>query len=258
MGGRRTRVKFCGLVRPQDVDAAVAIGADAVGFVFYPGSPRHVTLDDAAALRRRLPSWVSAVGLFVNAPVADMAEGVRRVGLDVVQAHGDETPALLAGLDMPGVDVWKALRIGGRQADLCAAGQEPARLLATGRVPADLDALQAALDLFRGVSACLLDSAGPGFGGSGHAFDWSLASALQGSHASRDDGTPAARTEGNRLILAGGLRPETVGNAVRQVRPFAVDVSSGIQGAGPREKDMVRMEDFMTAILQADAALAAQ
>ncbi|MDO4638025.1 MAG: phosphoribosylanthranilate isomerase [Lautropia sp.] len=255
-------MKFCGLVRPQDVDAAVAIGVDAVGFVFYPGSPRYVTLDDAAALRRRLPSWVSAVGLFVNAPVADMAEGVRRVGLDVVQAHGEETPALLAGLDMPGVDVWKALRIGGCLADLGAAGQDPARLLATGRVPADPEALREALRLFGGVSACLLDSAGPGFGGSGHAFDWTLAGAQPGLCGPGRDtcpaGTPATCAGAGRLILAGGLRPETVGNAVRQVRPFAVDVSSGIQGTGPREKDMVRMEDFMAAILQADAALAAQ
>ena len=84
-----TRVKFSGLVRPQDVDTAVALGVDAVGFVFYPKSARCVTLDEAAVLRRRLPSWVRAVGLFVNEPLDAMWEGVRRVGLDVVQAHGD-------------------------------------------------------------------------------------------------------------------------------------------------------------------------
>ena len=113
---QRTRVKFCGLVRPQDVDTAVALGVDAVGFVFYPKSARCVTLDEAAVLRRRLPSWVRAVGLFVNEPLDAMLEGVRRVGLDVVQAHGDETAQGLAALGGQGVRYWKALRIGGQAA----------------------------------------------------------------------------------------------------------------------------------------------
>ena len=105
---QRTRVKFCGLVRPQDVDTAVALGVDAVGFVFYPKSARCVTLDEAAVLRRRLPSWVRAVGLFVNEPLDAMREGVRRVGLDVLQAHGDETAQGLAALGGQGVRYWKA------------------------------------------------------------------------------------------------------------------------------------------------------
>ena len=113
---QRTRVKFCGLVRPQDVDTAVALGVDAVGFVFYPKSARCVTLDEAAVLRRRLPSWVRAVGLFVNESLDAMREGVRRVGLDVVQAHGDETAQGLAALGGQGVRYWKALRIGGQVA----------------------------------------------------------------------------------------------------------------------------------------------
>ena len=166
---QRTRVKFCGLVRPQDVDTAVALGVDAVGFVFYPKSARCVTLDEAAVLRRRLPSWVRAVGLFVNEPLDAMREGVRRVGLDVVQAHGDETPQGLAGLGEHGVRYWKALRIGGQVAD-----EERAAWLQAGRVPADARALDEALGLFGQAECCLLDSAGPGFGGTGHAFDWSL------------------------------------------------------------------------------------
>ena len=222
---QRTRVKFCGLVRPQDVDTAVALGVDAVGFVFYPKSARCVTLDEAAVLRRRLPSWVRAVGLFVNEPLDAMWEGVRRVGLDVVQAHGDETPQVLAGLGGQGVRYWKGLQ--------------------AGRVPADARALDEALGLFGQAECCLLDSAGPGFGGTGHAFDWSL---LEGRSQA---GSP--RDNAPRLVLAGGLRPETVGEAIRQVGPFAVDVSSGIQGDDPRKKDTVRMERFMTAVLQADA-----
>ena len=219
---QRTRVKFCGLVRPQDVDTAVALGVDAVGFVFYPKSARCVTLDEAAVLRRRLPSWVRAVGLFV------------------VQAHGDETPQVLAGLGGQGVRYWKALRIGGQVAD-----EERTAWLQAGRVPADARALDEALGLFGQAECCLLDSAGPGFGGTGHAFDWSL---LEGRSQA---GSP--RDNAPRLVLAGGLRPETVGEAIRQVGPFAVDVSSGIQGDDPRKKDTVRMERFMTAVLQADA-----
>ena len=117
----RTRVKFCGLVRPADVDAAVAIGVDAIGLVFYPRSPRLVDLETAAALRRRLPSWVQAVGLFVNASAESIGEVRRRVGIDVIQFHGDETPAqvaaVLAGLPASGGagtvrGWWKALRVG--------------------------------------------------------------------------------------------------------------------------------------------------
>ena len=237
---QRTRVKFCGLVRPQDVDTAVALGVDAVGLVFYPKSARCVTLDEAAVLRRRLPSWVRAVGLFVNEPLDVMREGVRRVGLDVVQAHGDETPQALAGLGGQGGRYWKALRIGGQVSD-----EQRAAWLQAGRVPADARALDEALALFGQAECCLLDSAGPGFGGTGHPFDWSLLEGRPRAGASRADAP--------RLVLAGGLRPETVGEAIRQVGPFAVDVSSGIQGNDPRKKDTVRMERFMTAVLQADA-----
>ena len=231
---QRTRVKFCGLVRPQDVDTAVALGVDAVGFVFYPKSARCVTLDEAAVLRRRLPSWVRAVGLFVNEPLDAMR------GLDVVQAHGDETAQGLAALGGQGVRYWKALRIGGQ-----VAAEERAAWLQAGRVPAEARALDEALGLFRQAECCLLDSAGPGFGGTGHAFDWSLLEGRSQAGSPRDDEP--------RLVLAGGLRPETVGEAIRQVGPFAVDVSSGIQGDDPRKKDTVRMERFMTAVLQADA-----
>lgn len=149
---QRTRVKFCGLVRPQDVDTAVALGVDAVGFVFYPKSARCVTLDEAAVLRRRLPSWVRAVGLFVNEPLDVLLEGVRRVGLDLVQAHGDETPQALAGLGGQGVRYWKALRIGGQVSD-----EQRAAWLQAGRVPVDARALDEALALFGQAECCLLD-----------------------------------------------------------------------------------------------------
>ena len=119
----RTRIKFCGLVRPVDVDDAVALGVDAVGFVFYPKSPRALTPEDAAALRRRLPSFVSAVGLFVDAPRADVEATAARVGLDVLQLHGDETPevgaTLAAACRLPW---WKAIRMRAETDLLSSAG----------------------------------------------------------------------------------------------------------------------------------------
>lgn len=144
----RTRIKFCGLVRPQDVDTAVALGVDAVGFVFYARSPRALGLDEARALRARLPSWVSAVGLFVNASPEQVQATHSAVGLDVLQFHGDETPEVCSGLagNRPW---WRAVRMRG---------------------PDDL--LESAA-LFPDAEALLVDSFHSGYGGSGQSFDWS-------------------------------------------------------------------------------------
>jgi phosphoribosylanthranilate isomerase len=210
----KTRIKFCGLVRPEDVDDAVAIGADAIGFVFYRKSPRALSPEDAAALRRRLPSFVSAVGLFVDAPREEVEATASRVGLDVLQLHGDETPelgaALAAGCGLPW---WKAIRM-----------------------RAETDLLSSARSF--GAAECLvLDAFSDGYGGSGRTFDWSWI----------PDGLPA------RIVLSGGLDAGSVAEAIGRVRPFAVDVSSGIQGSDPRTKDRTRMERFVAAVLSADA-----
>lgn len=213
----RTRIKFCGLVRPDDVDTAVALGVDAVGFVFYPKSPRYVTAAAARELRQRLPSWVTAVGLVVN----ETAHAVRllraEVGLDVVQFHGDEPPAFCseAAADVPW---WRAVRM-----------RAPGDLLESERI-------------YCGAEALLVDSFHAGYGGSGKAFDWSW--------LPTDRALP--------LILSGGLDPRSVGVAIDQVAPFAVDVSSGIQGADPRTKDRELMEGFAAAVMAADARRAAQ
>ena len=211
----RTRIKFCGLVRPADVDTAVALGVDAIGFVFYPKSPRALTADDAAALRRRLPSFVSAVGLFVDAPVATAAATAARVGLDLLQLHGDESPEAAAeagaACHRPW---WKAIRMRPQTDLLSSAGS------------------------FGAAECLLLDAFSDGYGGSGKAFDWSWI----------PDGLPA------RIALSGGLDAESVTHAIGRVRPFAVDVSSGIQGSDPRTKDRVRMERFVAAVLSADAS----
>ena len=210
----RTRIKFCGLVRPCDVDDAVAIGVDAIGFVFYPKSPRALEPADAAALRRRLPSWVSAVGLFVNAPRETVAATAREVGLDVLQLHGDETPAIAAEAGLAaGLPWWKAFRMRPQTDLLSSAGS------------------------FGAAECLVLDAFSEGYGGSGRTFDWSWI----------PPGLPA------RIVLSGGLDEASVADAIGRVGPFAVDVSSGIQGDDPRTKDKSRMERFVAAVLAADA-----
>lgn len=212
----RTRIKFCGLVRAEDVDTAAALGVDAVGFVFYSRSPRHLEATQAAALRRRLPSWVSAVGLFVNEAPQRVKEVARQVGLDVIQFHGDETPADCSQASTAaGLPYWRAVRM---------------------RAPGDL---LESMDRFGAAEAFLLDAFSEGYGGSGKRFDWSW-----------------VPTEHPRpLILSGGLDAGSVGEAIARARPSAVDVSSGIQGPDPRTKDKVAMERFVAAVIAADAGL---
>ena len=210
----RTRIKFCGLVRAEDVDTAVALGVDAIGFVFYPPSPRALGIDEALALRRRLPSFVSAVGLFVNELPDTVAATASRVGLDVIQLHGDESPDQARGVSLAcSLPCWKAIRM--RQ---------------------QTDLLSSAVD-FKDAECLLLDSYSEAFGGSGKVFDWSWIPA----------GLPS------RIILSGGLDSDSVALAIQHVKPFAVDVSSGIQGHSPRHKDPALMERFIASVLSADA-----
>jgi phosphoribosylanthranilate isomerase len=181
------RVKICGITRAQDLHAACDAGADALGFVFYEKSPRHLTIDAAAALVRELPPFVQAVGLFVNAEPAFIEAVLRAVPLDLLQFHGDETPADCARVGRPFI---KAVRVN-RDTDLlkCAADFEAARGLL-------LDAWVAGVP-----------------GGTGERFDWSLIPS--------DLPKP--------VILSGGLTPDNVAEAVERVRPWAVDVSSGVE-----------------------------
>lgn len=181
------RVKICGVTRAQDLHAACDAGADALGFVFYEKSPRHLTIDAAAALVREVPPFVQAVGLFVDAEPAFIEAVLRAVPLDLLQFHGNETPADCARVGRPYI---KAVRVN-RDTDLlkCAADFEAARGL-------------------------LLDAFVPGVpGGTGERFDWSL--------IPPDLPKP--------VILSGGLTPDNVAEAVECVRPWAVDVSSGVE-----------------------------
>ncbi|MBF0625933.1 MAG: phosphoribosylanthranilate isomerase [Magnetococcales bacterium] len=196
------RVKICGITRLEDGLAAAAAGADAIGLVFHPPSPRAIDPERAADLVRRLPPFLGIVGLFVNRSRAEIEAITRQCRLDMIQLHGDETPADCA--DLP-VRVIKAVRVS-TAADLAGLERYPAQGL-------------------------LLDARSPSgvYGGGGHRFDWSLLA---------DYRCPAP------LILAGGLDPDTVAQAVARVRPYAVDVSTGVEAA-KGIKDPLRMQRFV-------------
>lgn len=214
----RTRIKLCGLSRVDDVLHAAALGADAIGLVFYPNSPRAVTIVQAAELAQAAPPFVSVVGLFVNATEAEIEAVVRDVPLTMLQFHGDETPQQCEALGRAARLPWlRAVRVG--------PSTQPADL-----VESDLHYSKA-----RGL---LFDTLVPDYGGSGKVFDWSL--------------IPAELA--HRAVLSGGLNAQNVGDAIRRLRPFAVDVSSGIEVAGSKGvKDHARMAAFVRAVRDADA-----
>lgn len=205
----RTRVKVCGITRREDALAAVEAGVDAIGLVFYPPSPRCVSVEQAAAIVRELPPFVTSVGLFVNADAETIAEVVGEVQIDLIQFHGNECP------------------------DYCATHARP--WIRALRMKDDID-LAAEAARFAGARGLLLDAYRPGVpGGTGETFDWSrIPAALAG-----------------RIVLAGGLDPDNVEQAVRQVRPFAVDVSGGVEAA-PGIKDSDKMRRFVQAVRRGD------
>ncbi len=204
----RTRIKICGLTREADVDAAVAAGADAIGLVFYPASSRHVDLQRAIELARRLPPFVTPVGLFVNASADEVARVVDAIPNLLLQFHGDETPAECRHRGRP--------------------------FLRAARMEAGLDLLDFAA-CFSDAQALLLDTHVAGYGGSGKVFDWSLIPA----------GLPLP------VVLSGGLHAGNVGEGILQVRPWAVDVSSGVE-ASKGIKDAAAIHRFCNAVRQAD------
>ena len=231
---QRTRVKICGLTREQDVDAAVAAGADAVGFVMYAKSERHVAPQRAAELTRRLPPFVTPVLLFVNAPTAQVLAACAEIPNAVLQFHGDETPAQCL-----------EAASGGARAFLRAAR------IPLGEDAAPFDLVKFASD-YSSAQAILLDAHVEGYGGGGKAFNWSRLPTSVSSH----------------LVLSGGLTPANVTDGIVQVRPrcktLAVDVSSGVEvsapGGGTQKgiKDPEKIHQFVAAVRAADARLLAQ
>ena len=218
----RTRIKICGLTREEDVDAAVGAGADAIGFVLYPASPRAVTVERVARLAARLPPFVTPVLLFVNEEAAAARAALAAVPGAVAQFHGDETPD----------QCWQA------------SGRGAHRFLRVARIPigtagAGFDLVKYASDYSR-AHAILLDAHVEAYGGGGKAFDWSHLPPAVDAH----------------LVLSGGLTPANVGDGIRQLRTAArslsVDVSSGVE-ASKGIKDAVKIREFVAAVRAADA-----
>lgn len=197
----RVRTKICGITREDDALAAVQAGADAVGFVFWPRSPRAIDAARAASVIRRLPPFVTAVGLFVD-PSDDELAAAMDAGCDLLQFHGDETPERCARAGRPWI---KAIRVRAETSLHDAAVQ------------------------YAGARGLLLDAFVEGIpGGTGSRFDWNL----------------VPRNLSLPVVLAGGLTPENVGDAIRAVRPWAVDVSGGVEVA-KGIKDHARMAAFI-------------
>ncbi|QGZ39093.1 phosphoribosylanthranilate isomerase [Pseudoduganella flava] len=216
----RTRIKICGLTREEDVAAAVADGADAVGFVFYPKSPRYVTPARAAELIATLPPFVMPVGLFVNASADEVAETARVAPVALLQFHGDETAAQCAGAAAAANRPFmRVFRVKGD-----TAGSELLEYEAQCR---------ASSHLFAGL---LLDTFVDAYGGAGKVFDWSL----------------IPKDLAPRAVLSGGLSVQNATGAVAQVRPYAVDVSSGVEAA-KGIKDASLIAQFIAAVRAGDA-----
>jgi len=199
------RIKICGITNHTDALAAEEFGADALGFVFHPKSPRSISPEDARAIGRRLSPFVGRVGVFVNRGEDFIYETVSQCGLSAVQLSGDEPPDFLTGAPFP---VLRAVRI--RQRD-------DLRVLAS--YPAD--------------STFVLDTYVSGaYGGTGVPFDWDLLDEDIGPH---------------RIVIAGGLTPENVSEVFRRLRPFGVDVASGVEKR-PGIKDHIKMRSFIQTV----------
>jgi phosphoribosylanthranilate isomerase len=204
----RTRVKICGITRPQDAQAAARAGADAIGLVFYPSSPRYLSGERAVEIRDALPPFVQTVALFVNPDAAQVAQVMQRVRPAMLQFHGEETPEFCGQFSVPFV---KACR-----------------------VRPGVDALEY-LRPFSGAAAWLFDSYVPEYGGVGEAFDLSM----------------LPEVKDRPVILSGGLSRGNVAEAIRRVRPWGVDVSSGVESA-KGIKDAAKIAAFIAEVRNAD------
>lgn len=216
----RVRIKFCGMTRLEDARAAADLGADAVGLVFYAPSPRHVSIEQARIITQSLPPFVTTVGLFVDMPAEQITEIIRVSGVNCAQLHGNEPPQAVGRLGA--IPVIKALHVHGVQLQQTLEHWRQA----IARLP---------LTNLRGL---LLETAGPLHGGSGIENDWEVLS--------------QARAAGwfNQLppvIVAGGLSPANVSGVIHRVKPWAVDVSSGVE-TSPGIKSPSKMAAFAQAV----------
>ncbi len=209
----RTRVKICGLTRVEDALVAALAGADAIGLVLYAASPRAVTVARARAISAVVPPFVSVVALFVNATPQAVAEAIESVHPSLLQFHGDEDEAFCKQFDLPYL---KAFRVGAEMG------------------PDDLLECEARFGSAKGL---LLDTLSADvYGGSGETFDW--------------DQIPLAMR--SRVVVSGGLNPQNVAGAVARIRPWAVDVSSGVESAEKGIKDHRKIAQFIEAVRNAN------
>lgn len=219
---KRTRIKICGLSNAQHVDAAVDAGADAIGLVFYPKSPRYIAPVDAGKLITGIPPYISVVGLFVNASIDEVRQVLESAPISLLQFHGDESVEecvrIAEAVNRPFV---RAVRVG-------------TDMTGTDLLKCEQD-YRAASTLFNGL---LLDAHVDGYGGGGKVFDWSL----------------IPKELAPRVVLSGGLSAQNAIEAIDRVRPYAVDVSSGVEVARGI-KDIARIRAFIDAVGKADAAI---
>jgi phosphoribosylanthranilate isomerase len=198
----QVRVKICGITNPEDAQAAVDFGADALGFVFFANSPRYITHDHASRIISNLPSFVTTVGVFVDEKPEQIEKIASWTGIDVIQLHGEEPP------------------------EMCYYSK---RIIKAIRVKS-LESLDPLFHYKERVSAFLLDTFAPdAFGGTGQIFNWDIAIEAK---------------QFGRIVLAGGLTPDNVADAVTRVRPYAVDVSSGVESVKGK-KDHQKMKIFI-------------
>ena len=210
----RTRIKICGITRIDDALCAASAGADAIGLIFYPPSPRVVTIEQATSISDVLPPFVSTVALFLNASVHEVGDVIQHLRPSTLQFHGDEDAAFCTQFGVPFI---KAIRV--------------------GELMRPHDLLEYA-DEFKTARAVLLDTLAQGlYGGSGESFDWKL--------------IPTEMRR--RVLLSGGLHPENVSGAIQLIRPWAVDVSSGVE-ASKGVKDHARIHKFIEEVRNADAS----
>ena len=209
----RTRTKICGITRVEDALCAAHAGADAIGLIFYEGSPRAVTIEQAISISNALPPFVSTVALFVNAPQNEVNEIITCVRPTILQFHGDENASYCTQFGMPFL---KAVRVG---------------------VEMTADDLLEYAEAFSAARALLLDTMSQGlYGGSGKTFDWHV----------------IPNEMRRRIVLSGGLRVDNVAGATRTIRPWAVDVSSGVE-AQKGVKDHALVRKFIEEVRNADA-----
>jgi phosphoribosylanthranilate isomerase len=212
----RTRIKICGLREQQHVDVAINAGADALGFVLYPPSVRAISLELCSELTRRVPAFVSTVALFVNPTPQEVENALSAARIDLLQFHGNEPEAFCASFGRPYL---KALAVD-ESFDLLQYEQR-----------------------YASAAALLLDTPSAGHGGSGKTFNWQLINIPN----TRNERAPA-------LVLSGGLTAANVADAIRAVRPFAVDVSSGVEiSRGVKSSELI--ENFCRAVRLADASM---